>query len=128
MKTLCVNLSFIFQSVSRKTIGRSWLFAAINVLFFSSLLFATAAAQNVNVNGDNPTTAGTNRNLTIMSDAVSTTTFTSVIRIALSTLITSGDNDVVKNCIITGSATGRNVAAATSQAGSEFTTYGILVG
>ncbi len=85
-------------------------------------------ADNVTINGDNPNTGGTNRNLTITSDAVSTTTFTSVIRIALSTLITSGDNDVVKNCIITGSATGRNVAAATSQTGSEFTTYGILVG
>jgi hypothetical protein len=85
-------------------------------------------ADNVTINGDNPNTGGTNRNLTITSDAVSTTTFTSIVRIALSTLITSGDNDVVKNCIITGSATGRNVAAATSQAGSEFTTYGILVG
>ncbi|HXU36937.1 MAG TPA: hypothetical protein VN937_11290 [Blastocatellia bacterium] len=85
-------------------------------------------ADNVTINGDNPGTAGTNRNLTIQNTAVNTTTFTSVVRIALSTLITSGDNDVIKNCIITGSATGRNVAAATSQAGSEFTTYGILVG
>lgn len=85
-------------------------------------------ADNVTINGDNPNTGGTNRNLTILNSAVNTTTFTSVVRIALSTLVTSGDNDVVKNCIITGSATGRNVAAATSQTGSEFTTYGILVG
>jgi Calx-beta domain len=85
-------------------------------------------ADNVTLDGDNPNTAGTNRDLSIQNTVVNTTTFTSVVRIALSTLITSGDNDVVKNCIITGSASGRNVAAATSQAGSEFTTYGILVG
>lgn len=85
-------------------------------------------ADNVTIDGDNPNTGGTNQNLTIQNTAVNTTTFTSVVRIALSTLITSSDNDVIKNCIILGSATGRNVAAATSQAGSEFTTYGILVG
>ena len=85
-------------------------------------------ADNVTIDGDNPNTGGTNQNLTIQNTAANTVTFTSVVRIALSTLITSGDNDVVKNCIILGSATGRNVAAATSQAGSEFTTYGILVG
>ena len=85
-------------------------------------------ADNVTINGDNPNTGGTNQNLTIQNTAVNTTTFTSVVRIALSTLITSGDNNAIRNCIILGSATGRNVAAATSQAGSEFTTYGILVG
>jgi hypothetical protein len=85
-------------------------------------------ADNVTIDGDNPNTAGTNRDLSIQNTAAATTTFTSVVRIALSTLVTSANNDVVKNCILTGSATGRNVSTATSQAGSEFTTYGILVG
>ena len=85
-------------------------------------------ADNVVIEGDNPNTGGINRNLTIQNTAANTTTYTSVVRIALSTLITSGDNNVVRNCILLGSATGRNTAAATSTTGSEHTTYGILVG
>lgn len=85
-------------------------------------------ADNVVIEGDNPNTGGINRNLTIQNTATNTTTYTSVVRIALSTLIASGDNNVVRNCILLGSATGRNTAAATSTTGSEHTTYGILVG
>jgi len=85
-------------------------------------------ADSVTIDGDNPNTAGINRNLTIQNTALNTTTFTSVVRMALSTLVTTGNNLTVKNAIILGSATGRNVAAATSTVGSEFTTYGILVG
>jgi uncharacterized repeat protein (TIGR01451 family) len=85
-------------------------------------------ADSVTIDGDNPNTAGINRNLTIQNTAVSTTTFTSVVRVALSTLITTGNNNSVINTVITGSATGRNISAATSTTGSENTTYGILVG
>ena len=85
-------------------------------------------ADNVTINGDNPNTPGTNRNLTIQNTAVNTVTYTSVIRIALSTLITSGDNNSVLNCVLLGNATGRNILTATSTTGSEHTTYGILVG
>src|SRR5205085_4080483 len=220
MTTPCANHSFISQHIARKTISRTWLFAIINVLFFSSLLCVTAAAQNVNVtatagtasasyttlkgafdainagthqgaitidialstvegatpavlnsngagsavytsvlirpsadgvtvagatpsgrgvvelngadnvtiDGDNPNTGGINRNLTIQNTAVATTTFTQAVRIALSTLVTSGDNDSVKNCILLGSATGQNVAGTTSTSSAVHTTYGILVG
>ncbi|MEO8196260.1 MAG: Calx-beta domain-containing protein [Thermoanaerobaculia bacterium] len=85
-------------------------------------------ADNVTIDGDNPGTGGTNRNLTIQNSAVATTTYTSVVRVALSTLITSANNVAVKNSILLGSATGRNTGAATSSTGSENTTYGILVG
>ncbi|HET6991515.1 MAG TPA: hypothetical protein VFJ43_09340, partial [Bacteroidia bacterium] len=85
-------------------------------------------ADNVTIDGDNPNSPGTNRNLTITNTAANTIAYTSVVRIALSTLITSGDNDIVRNCILNGSATGRNTAAANSTVGSEHTTYGILVG
>lgn len=86
-------------------------------------------ADNVTINGDNPNTSGTNRNLSFINTATNTTTFTSVIRLAVATsVITSADNNTVKNCIITGSATGRNASANTSTSGSEHTTYGILVG
>jgi hypothetical protein len=85
-------------------------------------------ADNVTIDGDNPNSGGTNRDLTIANTAVNTTTFTSVVRLALSTVVTSANGNTVRNCVINGSATGRNIAAATSTAGSETTTYGILVG
>ena len=86
-------------------------------------------ADNVTIDGDNPNTGGTNRNLTIQNTAVNTTTFTSVVRVALSTVVTTANNVIVRNSILLGSATGRNIPAATSTTtGSEISTYGILVG
>ncbi|HKP02354.1 MAG TPA: Calx-beta domain-containing protein, partial [Chthoniobacterales bacterium] len=86
-------------------------------------------ADNVTIDGDNPDTIGINRNLRIVNAAVDTTTFSSVIRIALNqSNVTSSDNVVFKNLIIQGNARGRNIAAANSLAGSENTTYGILAG
>jgi hypothetical protein len=86
-------------------------------------------ADNVTINGDNPNTAGINRNLTITNTAANTVTFTSVIRIALAaTVVTSADNVAIKNLNINGSSTGRNVSGASSTTGSENTTYGIVAG
>jgi PKD repeat protein len=85
-------------------------------------------ADNVTINGDNPNSVGTNRNLTITNTALNTVTFTSVIRSATSTLILSADNNSVRNCIINGSATGRNISTATSTTAPEFASWGILVG
>ena len=84
-------------------------------------------ASNVTIDGDNPDTPGTNRNLTVRNTATNTTTFTSVVRIALAPLgATTANNDTIKNLNVVGSATGRNVSGASSGAGSENTTYGIL--
>ena len=84
-------------------------------------------ADNVTIDGDNPNTAGTNRNLTIQNTAANTVTYTSVIRIALNTTgVTSADNVTIRNLNLLGSATGRNVSGATSTTGTENTTYGIL--
>ncbi len=84
-------------------------------------------ADNVTIDGDNPNTMGTNRNLTIQNTAANTITFTSVIRIALAaTIVTSADNCTIKNLNVLGSATGRNIAAATTTTGTENTTFGIL--
>jgi uncharacterized repeat protein (TIGR01451 family) len=84
-------------------------------------------ASNVTIDGDNPNTGGTNRNLTISNTASNTTTFNSVIRIALATTgATAANNDTIKNLIVLGSATGRNISGASSTTGSENTTYGIL--
>ncbi len=88
------------------------------------------AADNVTIDGDNPNTGGTNRNLTIQNLAASTVTYTSAVRIMTSTTatFTSADNNTVKNCIITGSASGRMISTATSTTGSENTTFGIYAG
>lgn len=88
-------------------------------------------ADSVTIDGDNPNSAGTNRNLTIQNTAVDTTTFTSVIRIALATTgtgITNADNVTVRNVNILGSATGKNVLASNTTTGPEFNTFGILAG
>ncbi len=85
-------------------------------------------ADNVTINGDNPNTGGTNRNLTITNTAANTVTFTMAIRVALSTLISSSDNVTIKNCIVNGSATGRDISSASTTSGTENNTYGIYVG
>jgi hypothetical protein len=84
-------------------------------------------ADNVTIDGDNPNTAGISRNLTIQNTATATTTFTSLVRIALATsVVTSADNDTIKNLFLIGNATGRNIAGATSTSGSENTVYAIV--
>ena len=86
-------------------------------------------ADNVTIDGDNPGTAGTNRNLTFTNTAANTITFTSVIRVALNiTTVNSADNNIFRNLNIVGSSTGRNIATATSTTASENTTFGIFVG
>ena len=86
-------------------------------------------ADNVTIDGDNPNTAGTNRNLTIQNNAANTVNFTSVVRVALATtVVTSADNVTIKNCNFIGSATGRNINTATSTTGPENTTFGIFAG
>ncbi len=86
-------------------------------------------ADNVVIDGDNPSSAGTNRNLSIINTASNTTTFTSVIRIALNTTtVNSADNNLIRNLNLVGSSTGRNIDTATSTTASENTTFGIIAG
>jgi hypothetical protein len=85
-------------------------------------------ADNVTIDGDNPNSAGTNRNLTFQNTAANTVTFTSVIRIALAASVTSADGDTFKNLRILGSATGRNIAAANTTTGTENNSFGIFAG
>ncbi|MFN8339974.1 MAG: hypothetical protein U0T36_13250, partial [Saprospiraceae bacterium] len=85
-------------------------------------------ADNVIIDGDNPNTGGTNRNLTVTNTAINTITFTSVIRVATGTGNLSADNITLTNLILNGSAVGRNISTATSTAGSENTTFGVIVG
>lgn len=86
-------------------------------------------ADNVTIDGDNPNSSGTNRNLTFQNTAANTVTFTSVIRIALATtVVNSADNNIIRNLNIIGSSAGRNVSTATSTTGTENTTFGIFAG
>src|SRR6266542_1763178 len=86
-------------------------------------------ASTVTIDGDNPNTAGINRNLTIQNTATNTTTYGQAVRIALAISGNNhADNDTIKNLNLVGSATGRNISTATSTTGSENTTYGFLAG
>ena len=87
-------------------------------------------ADNVTIDGDNPNTGGTNRNLTIQNTATSTTTFASVIRIATVNVANalSANGITIKNCVLTGNASGRNASGNTSTTASENNTFGVYVG
>ncbi|HEY8561340.1 MAG TPA: Calx-beta domain-containing protein [Pyrinomonadaceae bacterium] len=86
-------------------------------------------ADNVTIDGDNPNSGGTNRNLTLRNTAANTVNFTSVIRIALNTTdVTSANDNAFRNLNIVGSAAGRNTDTATSTTGPENTTFGIFSG
>ena len=88
-------------------------------------------ADNVTIDGDNAGTIGTNRNLSIINTVANTTSGTSCVRLIASTSVaqlTSCTGNTIKNCIITGSATGRNISSATSTSGPEHNTYGIVAG
>ncbi|HEY0461476.1 MAG TPA: Calx-beta domain-containing protein [Pyrinomonadaceae bacterium] len=85
-------------------------------------------ADNVTIDGDNPDSAGINRNLTLQNTAANTVTFTSVIRIALAAAVTTADGDTFKNLNILGSATGRNIGTANTTTGTENNGFGILAG
>jgi hypothetical protein len=87
-------------------------------------------ADNITLDGDNPNTAGINRNLSFTNTATGTTTYTSVIRIATGAAspFTDANTIVVKNLNINGSAVARNATGLTSTTGSENTTFGIVAG
>ncbi len=88
------------------------------------------AADNVTIDGDNPNTAGINRNLTIVNNNINTIAYTSVVRIATSGTAPydNANTIVVKNVNLNGNATSRNASGNTSTTGSENTTFGVVVG
>ncbi|MBL7964387.1 MAG: T9SS type A sorting domain-containing protein [Flavobacteriales bacterium] len=85
-------------------------------------------ADNVTIDGDNPNTGGTNRNLTFANTAATATNYTSVIRVATATGNLTANDNTIRNCILNGSATGRNGGGFTSTTAAENTTFGIHVG
>jgi FG-GAP-like repeat/NPCBM-associated, NEW3 domain of alpha-galactosidase len=66
-------------------------------------------ADNVTIDGDNPNSAGTNRNLSFSN--ICATINAAVIRIAMSNLVGTANNNTFKNINVSGNAVGRNTAA-----------------
>ena len=86
-------------------------------------------ADNVTIDGDNPNSGGTNRNLTITNTALATVVGNSVIRIAtVGTTVTTADSNTIKNLILNGNVTGGNLSTITSTAGSSGISFGIVAG
>ena len=85
-------------------------------------------ADNVTINGDNPNTGGTNRNLTVNNTTTATVIANSAIRIATSAAVTSADNNAIRNCSLNGNVTSGNASAITVTTGSSNSSFGIYVG
>ena len=86
-------------------------------------------ADNVTIDGDNPNTGGTNRNLTVNNTTTTTVIANSCIRIATAaTNVTSADNITIKNCILNGNVTSGNASGITSTTGSSNSSFGIYCG
>ncbi len=86
-------------------------------------------ADNVTIDGDNPNSAGINRNLTIQNTAANTVTFTSVIRVVTNiTTVNTAENNSLVNLNVIGSSIGNNIASNTSTTGAWNTTFGIFSG
>jgi hypothetical protein len=85
-------------------------------------------ADNVTIDGDNPNTSGTNRNLTVNNTTTNTVIANSCIRIATSAAVTNADNITIKNCVLNGNVTAGNTSAITSATGSSNSSFGIYCG
>jgi len=86
--------------------------------------------DNVTINGDNPNTSGTNRDLTINNTAASTVTYGSVVRIATSGTApySTNDNIAIRNCNLNGNVTGGNSSSITPTTTSSNASFGVIVG
>lgn len=85
-------------------------------------------ADYVTINGDNPLTAGINRNLTISNNDAATVIAGSCIRIATSTAVMSADNNSIINCIISGNITGGNDSGISNAGTAPDISFGIYIG
>lgn len=86
-------------------------------------------ADNVVISGDNPNTAGYNRDLTINNTSTASVTASSVIRIATRpTAASSADNNFILNCILNGNVTSGNGSGTTLSSSSANISFGIYCG
>lgn len=87
-------------------------------------------ADFVVIDGDNPNTPGTNRNLSIVNTAAAATTYTSCIRLATlpGTTTASTDNNFIFNVALVGNVTNGNAPGITANTSSSNNTFGIYCG
>lgn len=87
-------------------------------------------ADNVIISGDNPNTAGTNRDLSIINTSAASAGYTSCIRLATlpGTDAVNADNNFIFNCNLVGNVTGGNAGAITGTTTSSNTSFGIYCG
>ena|GEM_PF-951585 len=87
-------------------------------------------ADNVTIDGDNPNTGGTNRNLTVNNTTTATAIANSCIRIATVNVAAALDasNITIKNCVLNGNVTSGNLSSITSNSSSSNSSFGIYVG
>lgn len=85
-------------------------------------------ADNVTIDGDNPNSGGTNRNLTILNADPAATLLGSCIRLATNTNVTSTDEITIQNCILNGNVTGGNSSGITTSNSSSGSSFGIYAG
>ena len=85
-------------------------------------------ADNVNINGDNPNTGGTNRNLTINNTATSASIGNSCIRIATSAIVLTATNITIQNLVLNGNVTSGNAVGITNSTTSSNNSFGIYCG
>lgn len=83
-------------------------------------------ADNITIDGDNPNTGGTNRNLNIINADVNTIALGSCIRLATSAAVTSTDEITIQNCLLTGNV--NNGGAATNASSPSAQSFGIYAG
>jgi hypothetical protein len=82
-------------------------------------------ADNVTINGDNPNSAGTNRDLTIRFSSVQTVS-QSLVRLVTSSLPINCNNVTITNCIILGNVTNGNRSSIISSTSSAALSMGIV--
>jgi len=85
-------------------------------------------ADSVTIDGDNPNSAGTNRDLTVVNAAGTSVILNSAIRIATSAVVTSANNNTIRNLILNGNVTGGNLAGVIGGTTSSNSSFGIYAG
>jgi len=85
-------------------------------------------ADYVTINGDNPNTAGTNRNLSIINNDDPSVISGSCIRIATSSVVASADNNSIINCNLLGNVSSGNSSSILNAGTSSDASFGIYIG
>ena len=85
-------------------------------------------ADSVTIDGDNPNSAGVNRNLTVNNTTATAVIANSVIRVATSTAVTSANDISIRNLNLNGNVLSGNASGIVGTTSSSNSSFGIYVG